>query len=122
MIRSVDIPLAASHSARSIIRYLVAQLVESGHIAAERFESIVAALEKREELGSTNVGRGVAIPHVIDQNVSETIVMAARLSQPLRWDKADEMLVERVYLGLAPDRIGWQRALEQISVDLSMAR
>ena len=45
------------------IRELVAGLVESKDISEGEQESIVKAIMKREELGSTGIGRGVAVPH-----------------------------------------------------------
>ena len=46
----------------SVIRAMGQALVDAGRIKQENFESIVAAILKREELGSTGIGRGVAVP------------------------------------------------------------
>ena len=43
-----------------VIRELVDSLVESGQLGADNQESIVQAILKREELGSTGIGRGIA--------------------------------------------------------------
>ena len=45
------------------IREMAAALVEAGDISEEALESIVQAILKREELGSTGIGRGIAVPH-----------------------------------------------------------
>jgi mannitol/fructose-specific phosphotransferase system IIA component (Ntr-type) len=47
----------------AVIRAMGKALVESGKIKEQDFEGIVAAILKREELGSTGIGRGVAVPH-----------------------------------------------------------
>ena len=46
-----------------VVRELVASLVESGQLGADDLEGIVQAILKREELGSTGIGRGIAVPH-----------------------------------------------------------
>ena len=43
-----------------VIREMVASLVASGQLGGDEQESIVEAILKREELGSTGIGRGVA--------------------------------------------------------------
>ena len=47
----------------SVIRELVASLVKSGQLSGSEEENIVQAVLKREELGSTGIGRGIAGPH-----------------------------------------------------------
>ena len=44
------------------IRSMTTSLVEAGRIQQKDYESIVEAILKREELGSTGIGRGVAVP------------------------------------------------------------
>ena len=44
------------------IREMVQSLVDAKRVNAAEFESIVKAILNREELGSTGIGRGVAIP------------------------------------------------------------
>ena len=45
------------------IREIVQALLDAGKIASTEKDSIVKAILKREELGSTGIGRGVAVPH-----------------------------------------------------------
>ncbi len=45
------------------IREIVQALLDAGKIDPGEKESIVKAILKREELGSTGIGRGVAVPH-----------------------------------------------------------
>lgn len=46
-----------------VIRELVESLVEAGKLPKDEQENIVQAVLKREELGSTGIGRGIAVPH-----------------------------------------------------------
>ena len=45
-----------------VIRAMAKSLLEAGRINEKDYESIVEAILKREELGSTGIGRGVAVP------------------------------------------------------------
>ena len=53
----------ASADKEGAIRELVGNLVNAGQINADDAEGIVGAIMKREELGSTGIGRGIAVPH-----------------------------------------------------------
>lgn len=55
------------------IREMPQALFDADQIAQGDFESIVDALLRREELGSTGIGRGVAIPHTKHPSVNQTI-------------------------------------------------
>ena len=47
---------------------------------------VFSALLKREELGSTGVGNGVAIPHVRLAQVNKPFGIVARLKEPIDFD------------------------------------
>src|SRR3989337_834362 len=55
------------------IREIVQALLAPGRIDADEFESIVGAILKREELGSTGIGRGVAVPHTKHPSVDRLV-------------------------------------------------
>ncbi|MFN9912526.1 MAG: PTS sugar transporter subunit IIA, partial [Pirellulaceae bacterium] len=46
-----------------VIAELVDALVNAGSIQASDRDDIIKAIMKREELGSTGIGRGIAVPH-----------------------------------------------------------
>ncbi len=58
---------------QSVIRAMVTSLVESKRINSKDYESIVEAILKREELGSTGIGRGVAVPHTKHPSIDKLI-------------------------------------------------
>ena len=116
---AVNVPIEAARDAASVIRYLVSQLTKQGKIAAERASAVIDALTHREELGSTNIGRGFAFPHIVEQGVTETVIIVGLLPQPLHWDDGSEKPVELVYLAIAPDSKNWRLTLEEISTDVS---
>ncbi len=56
-----------------VIAELVQSLLDSGQIDADQRDDIVAAIMKREELGSTGIGRGVAVPHTKHPSVQKLV-------------------------------------------------
>ena len=53
------------------IREMVKALLDAGEIAADQFDGIVQKVLDREELGSTGIGRGVAVPHTKHPSVEK---------------------------------------------------
>ena len=72
-------------------------------------ERIFSELIKREDLGSTGVGGGVAIPHARLQQVAEPFGMFVRLKKPMEYDAIDGKPVDLVFLLLLPDSAGGEQ-------------
>jgi len=68
--------------------------------------AIAADLLKREALGSTGVGGGVAIPHARLAGVSRPYAIAVRLKRPINFEAVDDQPVDVVFLLLLPDLAG----------------
>jgi len=66
------------------------------------YEMILGALSKREELGSTGTGNGVALPHAQLSDVSKPFGMLARLNKAIDFDAIDGEPVDIVCLLLLP--------------------
>ncbi len=64
---------------------------------------LLAELIKREELGSTGMGGGVAIPHARLQQIAKPFGMLFRLRKPLDFDAVDGQPVDIVFLLLLPE-------------------
>ena len=109
-----------SFDKESVIREMVKTLLERGHIAAVEFESIVKAIMKREELGSTGIGRGVAVPHTKHPSVEKLIGTVAVSREGVDFNSLDGEQVQLFFLLISPpDRPGDHlRALESISRQL----
>ncbi len=69
-------------------------------------QTIFDALLEREKLGSTGVGRGVAIPHARLDGINEITGMFARLETPVDFDSVDDQPVDLVFILLAPEDAG----------------
>lgn len=63
---------------------------------------IYRALETRERLGSTGIGRGIAMPHAVVPGLFDSHCMLVRLSKPLDFDAIDDVPVDIVVLLLSP--------------------
>lgn len=57
----------------SVLRELIAGLVNSGHVPEQQAESVCQTVLERENLGSTGIGRGVAVPHAKHSSVAEPV-------------------------------------------------
>jgi PTS system fructose-specific IIA component/PTS system nitrogen regulatory IIA component len=102
------------------IRELVQALAAAGAIKAPDVDSIVAAIMKREELGSTGIGRGVAVPHTKHPSVERLVGTVGVSVTGVDFNSLDGDKVQLFFLLVSPpDRPGDHlRALENISRQL----
>lgn len=109
-----------SDAKESVIEELVSSLVEAGAIDGDEQESIVKAIMKREELGSTGIGKGVAVPHTKHPSVDELIGTVGVSTEGVDFKSLDGEKVQLFFLLVSPpDRPGDHlRALENISRQL----
>jgi PTS system nitrogen regulatory IIA component len=66
---------------------------------------VTEGLARREALGSTGLGRGVAIPHARVRNLKRIQVAYARLRQGIVFDAPDGRPVSDVLVLLVPERV-----------------
>ena len=113
-------PNIAATSKEGVIREMTQSLVDAGKIAANEMESIVKAIMKREDLGSTGIGRGVAVPHTKHPSVNRLIGTVAISQGGVDFESLDGDPVQLFFLLVSPpDRPGDHlRALENISRQL----
>jgi mannitol/fructose-specific phosphotransferase system IIA component (Ntr-type) len=103
-----------------VIQELVGSLVQAGQIAPPDKDSICKAIMKREELGSTGIGRGVAVPHTKHPSVDRLVGTVGVSTEGVDFDSLDGEKVQLFFLLISPpDRPGDHlRALENISRQL----
>jgi PTS system nitrogen regulatory IIA component len=65
-------------------------------------ERISTEILKREELGSTGTGGGVALPHARIQGLNRSFGILARLNKPIDFEAIDGRPVDLVFLLLLP--------------------
>jgi len=110
----------AADDKEGAIRELVQALMDAGTIEEEVFETIVEAILRREELGSTGIGRGVAVPHTKHPSVSRLMGTVAVSTKGVDFNSLDREKVHLFFLLVSPpDRPSDNlRALENISRQL----
>ena len=93
--------LKAAHKSDAL-REIVESLVDSGAIADGDTDSIVATLLRREELGSTGIGEGVALPHTKHPAVTREVGTIAWSAGGIDFDSVDGEPVHLMVLLLSP--------------------
>jgi PTS system nitrogen regulatory IIA component len=86
---------------------------QAGLPARELFDSFL----QRERLGSTGVGRGIAIPHLRVASLKKIVCVFARLQTPIQFDSLDGEDVDLIFALLTPEQAGGDhlKALARIS-------
>jgi PTS system nitrogen regulatory IIA component len=69
-------------------------------------QEIFEVLLRRERLGSTGVGDGVAIPHAKLAKLDRLVGLFARLKKPINFDALDGQPVDLLFVLLAPETAG----------------
>lgn len=104
----------------AVISELVDCLVKAGNINENDRDEIIKAIMKREDLGSTGIGRGIAVPHTKHQSVQKLVGTVGVSSSGVDFESLDGEKVQLFFLLVSPpDRPGDHlRALENISCQL----
>lgn len=106
-------------SPAAAVKFLVGQLALLTQIHPEHQERVVGEILQREALGSTAIGRGVAIPHAISDAVETVVGVIGRVQMPVSWPGTllDDAPIRMIVLIVTPkSRPGdGLRALEGIS-------
>jgi fructose-specific phosphotransferase system IIA component len=110
----VRVPLRGA-SKQELLQELVAVLHDAGVVADS--EGVLASVRQREELLSTGVGSGVAIPHGKSNSVPELVMAAGVTRGPVDFDALDGQPVHLVFLLVGPEAAAGQhvKALSRIS-------
>ena len=89
-----------------------ASLLES-HCGVAR-QTVLDSLHARESVGSTGLGRGVAVPHGRVKGLKGAMAAFIRLKEPIPFDSPDGQPVKLAIMVLIPDNIT-QQHLEILS-------
>jgi PTS system nitrogen regulatory IIA component len=65
-------------------------------------ELLLEVLKLRERLGTTAIGKGVAIPHARSLTVTHARLLVARAPRGIEWNAPDDAPVQLVFAALAP--------------------
>ena len=89
--------------ARDKVRLLEQLSSEAAAATGLGAEEVVREIAKREELGSTGVGNGVALPHARLPSLKAPFALLACLRHPIDFDAIDGEPVDIVVLLLIPE-------------------
>lgn len=117
VVRDAIVPDLAATTKEGVIREMVESLRSAGYFKGTDPEDLIKAILKRELLGSTGIGRGVAIPHTKHNSVDRLIGTVALSKNGVSFDSLDGEPVHIFVLLISPqDRPGDHlRALENVS-------
>ena len=101
--RAISADLKAQQSKEDVIRELVELLVNAGSIKAKDVSKLVQILMKRESLGSTGIGQGVAIPNGKSDCVTKLIAAFGVSRAGVNFDSLDGEPVSLFFLLVAPE-------------------
>jgi PTS system nitrogen regulatory IIA component len=100
---SAIMPALKANSKKQVLQLLAEKAARiTGLPEREIFDTVL----RREKLGSTGVGNGIAIPHGKISGVRRITGVFARLEQPVDFDSLDDEPVDLVFLLLAPEGAG----------------
>ncbi|HEX5959274.1 MAG TPA: PTS sugar transporter subunit IIA [Hyphomicrobiaceae bacterium] len=108
------IPNLAARYKKQVLQELADRAAELTQLnASDIFETLL----QRERLGSTAVGRGIAIPHAQIAGIPRIVSVFARLQPAIDFDAPDDESVDLVFLLLAPEHAGADhlKALARVS-------
>jgi nitrogen PTS system EIIA component len=85
------------------LRFAAASLGARSGLDPERIRDALAA---REALGSTGIGRGIAVPHVCLSDLDQAYALFCTLAQPIDFDAIDGKPVDLIFTIITPPGVG----------------
>ncbi len=104
-------------SREEAVREMVQSLHEADQIRQDEVDNVVRAIIRREELGTTGIGNGVAVPHTRHQTVDRLIGTVALSRHGVEFKAQDGEPVDILFLLISPPQLPRDhlRALSRIS-------
>ncbi|HEX3148552.1 MAG TPA: PTS sugar transporter subunit IIA [Gemmataceae bacterium] len=107
LVRDALIPALNATTKEGAIRELVTSLQSAGYFQPKEVDAVVAEVLRREGLGSTGIGRGVAIPHSRYEGLPRLIGTLGLSKGGIPFDSIDGQDVRLVFLLVSrPDQPG----------------
>jgi PTS system nitrogen regulatory IIA component len=89
-------------SKKQLVEQMLLQLAIHGCIPSAEIPALCEAIMRRESLGSTGIGGGIAMPHTRHASVQRTFVSAFLFRPPVQFDSLDGEPVDIFFLFLSP--------------------
>lgn len=104
IVREAIVPSLAATTRDAAITEIIQSLKDAGQFSDADVADITAAVLRREQLGSTGIGQGVAIPHSRHRDVPNLVGTVAISTQGLAFDSIDGEPVHVLFLLISPDQ------------------
>jgi mannitol/fructose-specific phosphotransferase system IIA component (Ntr-type) len=100
----IELPATATAGPEVAIQFLVERLADTGVFTRADVPAVIAGVLRRETLGSTSVGRGIAVPSYRGEPVRAVGGIVGTTVAGVPWPNAEGVppLVHRVCLMVAP--------------------
>ena len=92
-------------SQRGVLEEITRLLVQVGLVNEEERAGLCQVIAERENVCSTAVGFGVAIPHAYFEKLAKPMVIISRLAEPVDYCSPDDQPVDLIFLLLGPERV-----------------
>lgn len=107
LVRDALVPSLAASTKEGAIRELVMALQGAGYFKPHEVDAVVTEIMRREGLGSTGIGRGVAIPHSRFEGLPKLVGTVGLSRNGIPFDSIDGQDVRMVFLLVSrPDQPG----------------
>ena len=109
----VIVPMAANCKKQALQELAQSAANITGLEARDIFDTLL----QRERLGSTGLGRGIAIPHVKSRELNDIVCLFGRLEKPIDFESNDGQTVDLLFQLLATEHASGDhlKALARIS-------
>jgi mannitol/fructose-specific phosphotransferase system IIA component (Ntr-type) len=97
---SLFLPSLVSTTKNEVLRELVGHVQSSGLV--RETAPVLEMLKRREQLGSTGIGHGIAVPHGRSLSVQRLVAGFAKHEKGVEWGSVDDKPVHLIFLILAP--------------------
>ena len=117
VVRDAIIPGLTAVTKEGVIREMVEGLRAAGQFRGADQDDVVRAILHREELATTGIGRGIAIPHAKHQSVERLTASVGLSADGIDFKSVDTLPVHVVVLLISPKEAHGLhlRALEAVS-------
>ena len=104
IVKEAIVPVLAATTREAAIAEIILSLKKAGQFTDADVADITAAVLRREQLGSTGIGNGVAIPHSRHRDVPNLVGTVAISQAGLAFDSIDGEPVHLLFLLISPDQ------------------
>ena len=104
IVKEAIVPALAATTRDAAIAEIIQSLKTAGQLTDAGVADVTAAVLRREQLGSTGIGHGVAIPHSRHRDVPNLVGTVALSREGLAFDSIDGEPVHLLFLLISPDQ------------------